>query len=273
MAPVASLPQAQGSNFCSWNCLLTSLSVLMLRRDLSVCISILSSWRKDGRRLAFCRSALPCGLSCSIQNSLRDGGAGSPHITDGEPQWGSEKWICLSTPSPRETEERGRRNGLWSQPPVQTPVRPPSSWEGRSLDPDPHTHSTKAHRVSYRTVGTCAQLSVVSSCLWAHQALLSLGFSRQEYWSGLPCSPPGDSPNPGIEPMFPTALAPASGFFTTATPAKPFLHNIDFQMFSYWKSSDDWNTNLNQWVLKKCIKAITERTGPRFKSWFCHFSL
>ena len=38
--------------------------------------------------------------------------------------------------------------------------------------------------------------------LWAvaHQAPLSMGFSRQEYWSGLPCPPPGDLPNPGIKP-------------------------------------------------------------------------
>ena len=34
----------------------------------------------------------------------------------------------------------------------------------------------------------------------AHQASLSTGFSRQKYWSGLPCPPPGDLPNPGIEP-------------------------------------------------------------------------
>ena len=33
----------------------------------------------------------------------------------------------------------------------------------------------------------------------AHQAPPSLGFSRQEHWSGLPCPPPGDLPNPGIE--------------------------------------------------------------------------
>ena len=37
----------------------------------------------------------------------------------------------------------------------------------------------------------------------APQALLSLGFSRQEYWSGLPCPPSGDLPNPGIKPRFP----------------------------------------------------------------------
>ena len=35
----------------------------------------------------------------------------------------------------------------------------------------------------------------------AHQAPLSMGFSRQEYWSGLPCPPPGDRPDPGIEPV------------------------------------------------------------------------
>ena len=38
---------------------------------------------------------------------------------------------------------------------------------------------------------------------FAHQAPLSMGFSRQEYWSALPCPPPGDLPNPGTEPMSP----------------------------------------------------------------------
>ena len=33
----------------------------------------------------------------------------------------------------------------------------------------------------------------------AHQAPQSMGYSRQEYWSGLPCPPPGNLPNPGIE--------------------------------------------------------------------------
>ena len=37
----------------------------------------------------------------------------------------------------------------------------------------------------------------------AHQASLSMGFSRQEYWSGLPFPSPGDLPNPGIEPRSP----------------------------------------------------------------------
>jgi len=36
---------------------------------------------------------------------------------------------------------------------------------------------------------------------------MSMGFSRQEYWSGLPCPPPGDFPNPGIKPGSPTLQA------------------------------------------------------------------
>ena len=45
--------------------------------------------------------------------------------------------------------------------------------------------------------------------LWtvACQTPLSMGFSRREYWSGLPCPPPGDLPDPAIEPTFPEAPA------------------------------------------------------------------
>ena len=54
--------------------------------------------------------------------------------------------------------------------------------------------------------------------LWtvAHQAPLSMGFSRQEYWSGLPCPPPRDLPSPGIEPSSSPSSALAGGFFTTS---------------------------------------------------------
>ena len=41
-------------------------------------------------------------------------------------------------------------------------------------------------------------------------------FSRQEHWSGLPCSPPGDPPNPGIEPVSLRSPVLAGGFFTTS---------------------------------------------------------
>jgi len=50
----------------------------------------------------------------------------------------------------------------------------------------------------------------------AHQASLSMGFSRQEYWSGLPCPLPGDLLHPGIELMFLISLGLAGRFFTTS---------------------------------------------------------
>ena len=49
----------------------------------------------------------------------------------------------------------------------------------------------------------------------AHQAPLCLGSSRQEYWSGLPCPPPVDCPDPGIKPASLRSPASAGGFFTT----------------------------------------------------------
>ena len=49
----------------------------------------------------------------------------------------------------------------------------------------------------------------------ACQAPLSSGFSRQEYWSGLPFPAPGDLPDPGIKPTFLASPALAGGFFTT----------------------------------------------------------
>ena len=54
-----------------------------------------------------------------------------------------------------------------------------------------------------------------------HQAALSMGFPRQEYWNGLPFPSPGYLPDPGIEPISLTSPAMAGGFFTTEPPGKP----------------------------------------------------
>ena len=59
------------------------------------------------------------------------------------------------------------------------------------------------------------QLSV-TPWIVACQAPLSMKFSRQEYWSGLPCPPPGDLPEPGIELSSLTSPALAGGFFTAS---------------------------------------------------------
>ena len=75
------------------------------------------------------------------------------------------------------------------------------------------------------TLGTFYTFSILLS-LWtvARQAPLSMGFSRQEYWSGLPCPPPGDLPNLGTEPGSPVSPALADRFFLPLVPpGKPLF--------------------------------------------------
>ena len=72
--------------------------------------------------------------------------------------------------------------------------------------------------------GECVHVCFTPSCLFAtpwavaHQATVSMEFSRQEYRSGLPFPPPGDLPNLGTESVSP---ALAGRFFTTEPPGKP----------------------------------------------------
>ena len=72
----------------------------------------------------------------------------------------------------------------------------------------------------------CCVCSVALSCPtlcgsldWAHQTPLSMEFSRQEYWRGLPFPPPGGLSDPGIKPASPVPSALAGGFFKP--PGKP----------------------------------------------------
>ena len=60
------------------------------------------------------------------------------------------------------------------------------------------------------------QLCLTFATLWTHQTPLSTGFSRQEYWSGLPCLPPGDLSDPGIKSMSVISPALVGRFFTTS---------------------------------------------------------
>ena len=61
--------------------------------------------------------------------------------------------------------------------------------------------------------------------LWtvALQALLSMGFSRHKYWSGLPCPPPEDLSDPGIKPVSLSSPVLAGGFFTTNTTWEAYI--------------------------------------------------
>ena len=87
-------------------------------------------------------------------------------------------------------------------------------------------HATMHKSALYYTILCCAQ-SLSHVLLFATpkeyatcQAPLIMGFSRQEYQSGLPFASPGNLPNPGIEPMPPGSPALAGKFFTTVPPGK-----------------------------------------------------
>ena len=85
----------------------------------------------------------------------------------------------------------------------------------------------------------CVYVLVARSCLslvtvWtvAHQAPLSMGFSRQEYWSGLPIPTSGDLPHPGIEPSSLASPPLAGGFFSIVPQGKPKLGKIRLDQIS-----------------------------------------
>ena len=73
--------------------------------------------------------------------------------------------------------------------------------------------------------------SLVTPWTVARQAPLSVGFSRQEYWSGLLFPSPGDLAKPGIEPESPVSPALVDVFFTTEPPGKP--QNITLKMGNF----------------------------------------
>ena len=113
--------------------------------------------------------------------------------------------------------------------------------------------------------------SVVSDSLRPHglqlaRLLCPWGFSRQEYWSGLPCPPPGDLPNPGIEPRSPALRADA---LPSEPPGKPLVkwlihYQLAFLSFisglrrrereTVFSSSQDFQSvswfYISQWLLK-----------------------
>ena len=82
-----------------------------------------------------------------------------------------------------------------------------------------------------RSLQLCPTLCDLMDCI-AHQAPLSMGFSSQQYWSGLPGPPPGHLPNPGIElvPLMSPALA--SRFFTSNANWKAFFQGRKVPFYS-----------------------------------------
>ena len=112
--------------------------------------------------------------------------------------------------------------------------------------------------------------------LWtvARQAPLSMGFSRQKYWRGLPFSPPEDLSDPGIDPSCLMSPAFAGGFFTTSATWKAIYYNLvlaeepeiklptSFESLKKQDSSRKTSTSalftipksLTVWITTNCVK-------------------
>ena len=94
---------------------------------------------------------------------------------------------------------------------------------------------------------SCVQLC---ASLWTetHQAPLSMGFSRQEYWSGLPFVSPGDLPDPGIKPVSLMSPASACRFFTTSATWEAHI-----LQYIYTESHHVVHRNLHGVVCQLCL--------------------
>ena len=103
-------------------------------------------------------------------------------------------------------------------------MREPIRTQNANINNINKTVKTRKHTHTHTHTHTCAHTcSVIFGTPWtvAHQAPLSMEFSRQEYWSVLPCPTPGDLPDTGIEPSSPASPEMAGGFSTTASLGKP----------------------------------------------------
>ena len=119
----------------------------------------------------------------------------------------------ISTPTSRK--RKGKKEGHAS---LRTFLIP----QGYTLITQPHLAVTTIGKNGLYSKQTCLHAKLLQSCLTvslcvACQAPLSMGFSRQEYWSVFPCPLPGDLPDPGIQPTSLLSPALTVGFITTST--------------------------------------------------------
>ena len=122
-------------------------------------------------------------------------------------------------PGQRTEKQGGHRLGGLGEGGALVRVRPPSPLNR----PQPRGGNGSAMAASRKLLSRLGRLRVLAAQSWtpwtvAQQAPLSTGFSRQEYWSGLPFPPPGDLPNPGIKPKSPISQADS---LPSEPPGKP----------------------------------------------------
>ena len=138
-------------------------------------------------------------------------------------------------------------------------------WKHRFTQTHTHTHCIGMF------IAQCAVLCLVLSCVLlfvtsctvAHQAPLSMWFSRQEYWSGLPCPPPGDLPNSGIEPRSPALQADS---LLSDPPGKP--KNIGVGSLSLLQEIfPTWESNWGLLHYRQILYQLSYQGSPHSTIW------
>ena len=107
----------------------------------------------------------------------------------------------------------------------------------------------------------------VQSCLTLQphglQAPLSMGFSRQEYWTGLPCPPPGDLPNPGIKLRSPTLQADSLSSRSPGKPKNTGVGSLSLLQGIFLSQELNWGLLHCRWILHQ----LSHKGSPRTLDW------
>ena len=92
-----------------------------------------------------------------------------------------------------------------------------------------------------------------------------MGFSRQELWTELPCPPPGDLPDPRIEPVVSWVFCIAGGFFTTESTGKPKVYtygDVILVNLHIWPQVQSMVSNFCLLVIKRIFVALADYSIP-----------
>ena len=156
---------------------------------------------RTGASQGFPRAAAPLGVFS--QGTTRTSGSPSCAHTasswmrvSGFPSLQAKQWVCRGLGQ----RTKATWTGLWSRSQMPGFQLHDSRWDFPGPQPN------------LKHGGSVAQscLTLVTPWTVALQAPLSMGFPRQDYWSGSPCPPPGDLPDPGIKPRSPANSRPLS---------------------------------------------------------------
>ena len=130
---------------------------------------------------------------------------------------------------------------IWKLLPIKYPIHKATVNKANNRSVSSHNENLDSFRSACSVMSDSLSTSQTVAC----QAALSMGFSRQEYWSGLPFPSSGNLPGPRIEFMSPASTALAGVFFTTEPPGKPLQSFMHTYMQGFTGGSDSKESACN----------------------------